>query len=140
MLQVQRWNAARDGAVNARRLRQRFEAQGLWVTERGLRPGAAYRSGEAGYDVLLVAVCGQLRATIGGHSVSLATGDALFVPRGTASVLEASGAAPATAHFAAFLPDAPLPSRVRASEMHEPGLACRYRFLTVSSAPRASAA
>jgi quercetin dioxygenase-like cupin family protein len=65
-------------------------------------------------------VCGLLRATIGNHSVSLAAGDALFVPRGTKSVLEASGAGPARAHFAAFLPDAPPPSRVRCSEMHEP--------------------
>lgn len=120
MLQVQRWNAARDGTVSAHRLRQRFEAQGLWVTEQGFQPGAAYRSPEAGYDVLLVAVCGLLTATIGNQSVSLAAGDALFVPKGTESVLEATGAATARAHFAAFLPDGPQPSRGRYPEFHEP--------------------
>lgn len=121
MLQVQRWNATRDGAVNARRLRQRFEAQGLWVTERGFQPGAPYRSAEVGYDVLLVAVCGLLKATVGEHSVSLAAGDAVFVPRGTESVLEACGVAPAGVHVAAFLPDGPLPSRVYRSGMRERG-------------------
>ena len=107
MLQVQRWDPTRDGVITAGRLRQRFEAQGLWVSEVHLRAGAREPRQSVEHDVLQVVLSGLLRTTIGGDSAILAAGDALFVPRGTVVELEAVGATPVVAYFAAFLPQGP---------------------------------
>ena len=107
MLQVQRWDAARDGVLTASRVRQRFEAQGLWVSEARFQPGARHAARGTGHDLLQVVLCGLMKVTIAGDSAILAAGDTLFVPRGTDSLLEVIGSAPVVACFAAFLPNGP---------------------------------
>ena len=107
MLQVQRWDADRDGVMTASRLRRRFEAQGLWVSEASFQPGDGHPSTAPAHDQLHVVLSGLMKVTIDGDSVVLGAGDTLFVPRGTDSVLEAIGAMPAVACFAAFLPAGP---------------------------------
>ena len=111
MLQVQRWDAARDGMLTAGRLRERFEAQGLWVSEVHLRAGAQEQTQPVEHDALHVVLSGLLRVTIAGDSAILASGDALFVPRGTAVGLEVVGSSPVVAYLAAFLPQGPHASR-----------------------------
>lgn len=121
MLQVQRWDAVRDGVLTASRLRQRFEAQGLWVTECRLPPGTTHRSAPAGHDVLQVVLTGLLKITITNDSEStiLGAGDALFVPRGSACLVEVVGSTPVVAYAAAFLPHGPQPGRASRPELLE---------------------
>jgi quercetin dioxygenase-like cupin family protein len=107
MLQVQRWDPNRDGVLTAGRLRQRFEAQGLWVSEVHLGAGAQESRQSVEHDVLQVVLNGLLKTTMGGDSAILAAGDALFVPRGTVVELEAVGTTPVVAYFAAVLPQGP---------------------------------
>lgn len=111
MLQVQRWDAVRDGVLTASRLRQRFEAQGLWVTEGRFPPGTTHRTTPAEHDVLQVVLTGLLKITIAGDSTILGTGDAVFVPRGAATLAEVVGSTPVVAYAAAFLPHGPQPGR-----------------------------
>ncbi len=119
MLQVQRWDAARDGVLTASRLRQRFEAQGLWVTEGRFPPGTTHRSSPAEHDVLQVVLTGLLKITIEGESTILGTGDAVFVPRGAAMLVEVVGSTPVVAYAAAFLPHGPQPGRGPRPELLE---------------------
>jgi quercetin dioxygenase-like cupin family protein len=107
MLQVQRWDAGRDGVLTASRVRQRFEAQGLWVSEGRFQPGARHDAPGTGHDQLQVVLSGLMKVTIAGDSAILAAGDALFMPRGTDSILEVVGSTPVVAYLAAFLPNAP---------------------------------
>jgi quercetin dioxygenase-like cupin family protein len=116
MLQVQRWDAQRDGVLTASRVRQRFEAQGLWVSEAQFQPGAGHTARATGHDLLQVVLCGLMKVTIAGDTVILAAGDTLFVPRGTDSVLEVVGSTPVVACFAAFLPNGP--RAVRPAQAH----------------------
>lgn len=111
MLHVQRWDAVRDGVLTASRLRQRFEAQGLWVTEGRFPPGTTHRFSTAEHDVLQVVLTGLLKVTIDGESTILGAGDALFVPRGTSSLIEVVGSTPVVAYAAAFLPHGPQQGR-----------------------------
>ncbi len=107
MLQVQRWDAERDGVLTASRVRRRFEAQGLWVSETRLQPGAGHIARGTAHDLLQIVLSGLIKVTIAGDSAILAAGDTLFVPRGTDSVLEVVGSTPVVACFAAFLPNGP---------------------------------
>lgn len=107
MLQVQRWDAQRDGVLTASRVRQRFEAQGLWVSEERFQPGGGHTARATGHDLLQIVLSGLMKVTIGGDTAILAPGDTLFVPRGTDSVLEVVGSTPVVAYFAAFLPNGP---------------------------------
>lgn len=107
MLQVQRWDAVRDGVLTASRVRHRFEAQGLWVSEGRFQPGARQRSGGTEHDLLQVVLSGLLKITMAGDSTILAAGDALFIPRGTDSIFEVVGSTPVVAYAAAFLPHGP---------------------------------
>jgi quercetin dioxygenase-like cupin family protein len=107
MLQVQRWNGERDGVLTASRVRHRFEAQGLWVSEAHFQPAAVHVTYATGHDLLQVVLSGLLKVTIAGDSAILAVGDTLFVPRGTDWSLEAVGSTPVVAYFAAFLSNGP---------------------------------
>jgi quercetin dioxygenase-like cupin family protein len=121
MLQVQRWDAARDGVLTASRVRQRFEAQGLWVSEGRFQPGAVHRAPAVGHDALQIVLCGLLKVTIAGDSVILAAGDTLFVPRGTETVLEVVGGTSVMAYLAAFLPHGPQAVRVAQPSLQHAG-------------------
>jgi quercetin dioxygenase-like cupin family protein len=116
MLQVQRWDAQRDGVLTASRVRQRFEAQGLWVSEAHFQPGTGDTVRAAGHDLLQIVLSGLIKVTIGGDAAILAAGDTLFVPRGTDLALEVVGSTPVVAYFAAFLPNGP-----RAARPDQPG-------------------
>jgi quercetin dioxygenase-like cupin family protein len=107
MLQVQRWDARRDGVLVASRLRQRLEAQGLWVTESRHLPGSSLCRPRADHDVLQIVLTGLLKVTIDGNSTILGAGDTLFVPRGAGCVLDALGTTPAVVYSAAFLAHGP---------------------------------
>ncbi len=117
-LRLQRWDASRDGVLTAHRLRQRLEAQGLWVTERRFAPGAAHTVPAVDYDVLHVVLTGLLKVTVGTESVVLGAGDTLFVPARTAGLFDILGSAPAVIYAGAFLSQGPRPShRVGASSI-----------------------
>lgn len=109
-LRLQRWDASRDGVLTAHRLRQRLEAQGLWVTERRLAPGSSHKVPAVDYDVLHVVLTGLLKVSVGTDSVVLGSGDTLFVPAGTAGAFDILGSAPAVVYAGAFLSHGPHPS------------------------------
>lgn len=109
-MRVQRWDATRDGVLTAHRLRQRLEAQGLWVTERRLPA----RSGPVPlpaveYDVLYVVLTGLVKIRVGSDTATLAPGDTVFIPAGTPAVVQPVGSGPAVAYSGAFLAQPPGP-------------------------------
>ncbi len=107
MLRVQRWDAVRDGVLTAARLRERLEAQGLWVTERRFAPGTSCVLPAVDYDVLHVVLSGVLQVTVGPETATLGTGDTLFVPAGADARVEATGTTATVAFAGAFLPHGP---------------------------------
>jgi quercetin dioxygenase-like cupin family protein len=107
LMYVQRWDVRRDGALSARRLRQRLEAQGLWVSERRLAPGAPHPRAAAEHDSVEVVLNGRLRVCVNGEVAVLSAGDAAFVPRGATSHLEAVGSDGVVAFSGAYLPSGP---------------------------------
>ncbi len=70
MLQVQRWDAERDGVLTASRVRRRFEAQGLWVSETRLQPGAGHIARGTAHDLLQIVLSGLIKVTIGGDAAA----------------------------------------------------------------------
>ena len=107
MLRVQRWDAEHDGILTASRVKQRFEAQGLWVSDARFQPATRQEIAATGHDQLQVVLSGLLKVTVAGDSAILAAGDTVFVPRGTGCLLEVVGSTPVAACFAAFLPNGP---------------------------------
>jgi len=117
-MHVQRWDARRDGALNARRLRQRLEAQGLWVSERRLAPGTPHRAAAAEHDSVEVVLNGRLKVRINDDVAVLSAGDAAFVPRGAVSHLEVVGSTGVVAFSGAYLPIGPACSASRRGCLH----------------------
>jgi ethanolamine utilization protein EutQ (cupin superfamily) len=107
MLRVQRWDAARDGVLTAHRLRERLEAQGLWVTEQRFAPATSHAFAAVDYDVLHVVLTGLVKVRVGNETAMLGAGDTLFVPAGAAGVFEVVGSAPVRIYAGAFLPQGP---------------------------------
>lgn len=106
-MHVQRWDATQDGVLTASRLRQRLEAQGLWVSERRYPPGEPRDERAADHDSVEVVLTGLLKVTFSGEAAILAAGDAAFVPRGVTRRVEVIGSTPVIAYNGAFLPDGP---------------------------------
>jgi quercetin dioxygenase-like cupin family protein len=106
-MQVQRWDAGRDGILTASRLRQRLEAQGLWVSERRYVPGEAQSDHTVEHDSVEVVLTGLLKLSFNGEAAILAAGDAAFVPRGVKPLVEVIGSTSVVAFNGAFLPHGP---------------------------------
>jgi quercetin dioxygenase-like cupin family protein len=107
-LNVQRWDAGRDGVLTANRLRQRLEDQGLWVSERRYPPAEPQVERSADHDSVEVVLTGLLKVSFNGEAAILAAGDAAFVPRGVTRRLEVVGSTPVVSFNGAFLPHGPV--------------------------------
>ncbi len=82
MVDVERWDEARDGPVDEAVLRARLERRGYAVSRYTYAPGTAFSDHTHGVDKIDAVLAGTFRIVLEGEEVLLGPGDAVAVPRG----------------------------------------------------------
>lgn len=93
-MEVEKWNAERDGPLSEKTLRKKLEQRGYRVTRYVYPPGTSFPDHTHGIDKLDAVLSGRFRMTMEGKGVILEAGDCLFVPRGTVHSAEVIGDEP----------------------------------------------
>ena len=90
-MQVERWDAERDGALSEAALRAKLEARGYRVARWVYPPGTVFPEHSHGIDKIDAVLCGRFAMTRAEGGVVLEAGDMLAVPRGTVHRAEVLG-------------------------------------------------
>ena len=93
-MQIERWDAARDGAATESALRRRLEARGYRVTRYRYEAGTYFPTHDHDVDKLDAVLSGRFRVTMGADVAVLEAGDVVAVPRGVAHSAEVVGDEP----------------------------------------------
>lgn len=93
-MEVEKWNAERDGPLSEKTLREQLEQRGYRVTRYVYPPGTYFPDHTHGIDKLDGVLSGRFRMTMEGMGVILEAGDCLCVPRGTVHSAEVIGDEP----------------------------------------------
>ena len=93
-MQVEHWDAARDGPLTEQAMRRKLEARGYRVTRYDYPPGTRFGTHSHDVDKIDAVLAGHFRLTMAGRSVVLEAGDAIVVPRGTPHSAEGVGDEP----------------------------------------------
>lgn len=93
-MEVEKWNAERDGPLSEKTLREKLEQRGYRVTRYVYPPGTYFPDHTHGIDKLDAVLSGWFRMTMEDKGVILEAGDCLFVPRGTVHSAEVIGDEP----------------------------------------------
>ena len=91
---VESWDAARDGTLSERALREKLERRGYRVSLYVYPPGTYFPAHTHGVDKMDAVVSGRFRLTLEGESFVLEAGDAIEVPRGAVHSAEVVGDEP----------------------------------------------
>ena len=81
-MQVERWNAERDGPLSEQALRRKLEGLGYSVSRYTYPPGTFFPPHTHGEDKMDAVISGRFRIRMGADEVVLEAGDAVRVPRG----------------------------------------------------------
>lgn len=90
-MQVEHWDAQRDGDLSEEALRAKLEARGYRVSRYVYPPGTHFPDHAHGVDKIDAVLSGRFRMRMGGRSVVLGPGDCLAVPRGAVHSAEVVG-------------------------------------------------
>lgn len=82
-MNVERWDAGRDGPPTEALLRARLEGRGYAVHRYVYPPGTSFPDHAHAIDKIDAVLSGRFRMTVEGHEVVLGPGDCLAVPAGT---------------------------------------------------------
>ena len=93
-MQIEHWDAKREGPLNEGALRRRLEARGYVVTRYMYPPGTYFPPHTHNVDKIDAVLSGRFRMTMEGHTVILEAGDTLVVPRGAEHDAEVVGDKP----------------------------------------------
>lgn len=93
-MQIEHWDAKREGPLSEEVLRRRLEARGYVVTRYVYPPGTYFPPHTHNVDKIDAVLSGRFRMTMEGHTVVLEAGDTLVVPRGAEHDAEVVGDKP----------------------------------------------
>ena len=94
MIEVERWDEERDGALSETALRAKLEARGYRVSSYTYPPGMCFPDHTHDVEKIDAVVSGRFRMAMGGEAVVLETGDCLLVPKGAVHSAEVVGDEP----------------------------------------------
>lgn len=94
MIEVERWDEARDGPPTEPAVRRELERRGYAVSRYVYPPGTRFPEHTHDIDKIDAVLSGRLRMSLHGESVVLTAGDMLPVPRGTPHAAEVVGDEP----------------------------------------------
>ena len=90
-MQVERWKAERDGALNEAALRRKLEKLGFSVCRYTYPPGTYFPPHTHAEDKMDAVLSGRFRIRMGVEEAVLEAGDAVLVPRGAEHSAEVVG-------------------------------------------------
>lgn len=93
-MNLERWNAGRDGQLTEKALREKLERQGYRVTRYVYPPGTSFPEHTHNLDKIDGVLSGRFRMTLEGQEVILEAGDCIVVPRGAVHSAEVVGDEP----------------------------------------------
>ena len=94
MIQVTRWDHARDGQPTESALRRKLEARGYRVARYVYPPGTVFVTHTHDVDKIDAVVSGRFQLSMDGEDVVLEAGDCLDVPKGAPHRAEVLGEEP----------------------------------------------
>jgi quercetin dioxygenase-like cupin family protein len=90
-MQVEHWDAERDGKLSTHALRRKMEERGYSVNCYTYSPGTFFPTHTHAVDKIDAVLSGQFRITMGRDSVVLKPGDLVLVPKGAEHSAEVVG-------------------------------------------------
>ncbi len=93
-MDIEKWDAVRDGPLSESAMRQKLEQRGYRVTRYIYRPGTIFPEHTHGVDKIDGVLSGRFRMTMEGQEAILEAGDCLTVPRGAVHSAEVVGDEP----------------------------------------------
>lgn len=90
-VEVEHWDAERDGPLSEQALRRKLEQRGYDVSRYVYPPGVYFPDHAHSVDKIDGVLAGRFRMTLGDRSVILEAGDCLAVPRGAVHSAEVVG-------------------------------------------------
>ena len=93
-MKVERWDAARDGALTEAAWRAKLERLGYSVSRYTYPPGTYFPDHTHNLDKIDAVLSGKLRITTADGAADLGPGDAIEVPRGAVHSAEVIGNEP----------------------------------------------
>jgi mannose-6-phosphate isomerase-like protein (cupin superfamily) len=90
-IQIERWDAVRNGLLTEAGLRRNLDAMGFETTSRLYSPGPIAAVHTDCRLRIQAVLSGEVRVTIDGESVTLTPGDAIFIPAGAIRCVEVVG-------------------------------------------------
>jgi len=90
-MELERWDARRDGPLTEEALRRKLEARGYSVARYVYPPGTHFAEHTHAIDKIDAVLSGRFRMTLEGQAVVLEPGDFLAVPRGALHSAEVVG-------------------------------------------------
>lgn len=93
-MEVERWDATRDGPLTEKALRGKLENRGYRVARYVYPPGTYFPPHAHEVDKIDAVLSGRFRLTLEGRSVILEAGDAFAVPQGVVHSAEVVGDEP----------------------------------------------
>ncbi len=90
-MNVESWDAERDGPLSQAALARKLEGLGYRVSCYVYPPGTYFGTHTHDLDKMDAVVSGRFRISMQGESVVLGPGDAVYVPRGVAHRAEVEG-------------------------------------------------
>lgn len=93
-MNIERWNAERDGPLSEKSLREKLEQRGYRVTRYVYPARTSFPEHTHGIDKIDAVLSGRFRMTLEGQEAILEAGDYLAVPRGAVHSAEVVGNEP----------------------------------------------
>ncbi|MCG6863106.1 MAG: cupin domain-containing protein [Chromatiaceae bacterium] len=80
-MQIEHWDASRDGELTEAGMRRKLEDRGYTVSKYVYPPGTYFPEHDHGVDKIDGVLSGRFRMGMQGHSIVLEAGDLLVVPK-----------------------------------------------------------
>jgi len=93
-MQIEHWDAERDGPLSEAALRRKLEDRGYRVSRYVYSPGTFFPAHDHGVDKIDAVLAGRFRMTMQDQEVVLEAGDLLVVPKHVMHTAEVVGESP----------------------------------------------
>ena len=90
-LKLVRWDQPNDGPLSEQSLTQKLLVWGYDIAKDILQPNEKPREHASEHDTMISPLTGELLIDVEGHTMSVKSGDSVYIPHGVAIALQASG-------------------------------------------------